>query len=55
MEINKDRLCRELKQLRNYYMGNPKKDMIRIDYPKFVILNKVFCDLTGFKFPEENI
>lgn len=55
MEINRDRLCRELKQLRNYYMGNPKKDMIRIDYPKFVILNNVFCDLTGFKFPEENI
>ena len=27
MEINKDRLCQELKKLRDYYKGNPKKDM----------------------------
>lgn len=55
MEINKDRLCQELKKLRDYYKGNPKKDMIKSDYPKFVVLNNIFCTLTGFKFPEDNI
>ena len=42
MEINKDRLCKELKKLRDYYKGNPKKDFIKSDYPKFVILNNIF-------------
>ena len=55
MEINKDRLCKEIKQLRDYYMGSPKKDMIKTDYPKFVILNNAFTSLTGFRFSEDNL
>ena len=50
MEINKDRLCKELKKLRDYYKGNPKKDFIKSDYPKFVVLNKYFAHLQDLNF-----